>query len=118
VSADASSRAPCIWFGYVDVVVSTRLGGTGEIEQLLEYTDWYTERWVREHLEDTVTSLKPEDRGFRLSFAGADSVTARQVVVAAGLLPFWVTPQELQVELALGRHWEQRPVVPELGRPP
>ena len=65
------------------------------VEQLLDYTDWYTERWVPEHLDDTVTSLEPVDGGFRVSFAGADGVTARQVVVAAGLLPFRVLPEEL-----------------------
>ena len=64
-------------------------------ERFLDYADWYTKQLVPDILDDTVTEVARVDGGFRLSFAAAKPVTARQVVVATGVLPHRHLPAEL-----------------------
>lgn len=64
-------------------------------ERFLGYADWYTGQLVPDILDETVTEVTPVDGGFLLSFAGAGPVTARQVVVATGVLPYQHIPAEL-----------------------
>jgi thioredoxin reductase len=65
------------------------------VEQFLDYADWYVEKLVPGIKDLTVTEVKPEGGGFRVAFADADSITARQVVVATGILPHFHIPPEL-----------------------
>jgi hypothetical protein len=63
-------------------------------ETLVAYGDWYAGRLVPDVIEDTVTSVTPDGDGFRAVFASG-SVTARQVVVATGVMPHAYVPPEL-----------------------
>jgi thioredoxin reductase len=74
---------------YVD-----RLGPlTGQ--RFLDYADWFTEQLVPDVSDVTVTEITAADGGFRVEFADAESITARQVVVATGIMNFASTPPEL-----------------------
>jgi FAD-dependent urate hydroxylase len=72
--------------------------GPLSIERFLGYADWYTRELVSEVSDWTVTRVSPATGGggFLISFADADPVTARQVVVATGVLPYAVLPPELE----------------------
>jgi thioredoxin reductase len=74
---------------YVD-----RLGPLS-VERFLEYADWYTEQLVPDVTDYTVTDVSAAAGGFRVSFADAEPVTARKVVVATGVVPYRVLPAEL-----------------------
>jgi FAD-dependent urate hydroxylase len=74
---------------YVD-----RLGPLS-VERFLDYADWYTEQLVPDVIDHTVTDVSPAGGGFRVTFADAEPVTARRVVVATGVLPFATMPAEL-----------------------
>lgn len=76
--------------------------GPLSIERFLDYADWYTRELVPDVSDLTVTGITPASAGsgngaggFRVTFAEADPVTARQVVVATGVLPYAVLPPEL-----------------------
>jgi hypothetical protein len=69
--------------------------GPLSIERFLDYADWYTRELVPDVSDLTVTGITPAGGGFRVTFADADPVTARQVVVATGVLPYAVLPPEL-----------------------
>ncbi len=88
-------RAYCEKHGLTDY--QDRLGPLS-VERLLEYTDWYVAELVPDVSDLTVTGVTPlgTGHGFRVSFADADPVTARQVVVATGVLPYAVFPPELE----------------------
>ncbi len=47
-------------------------------DRFIEYVDWYAERLVPDVQDETVTEVTPVDGGFRVSFADAAPVTARQ----------------------------------------
>ena len=64
-------------------------------ERFVEYVDWYAERLVPGVQDETVTEVTPVDEGFRVSFADAAPVTAGQVVVATGVLPYYYLPTQL-----------------------
>jgi thioredoxin reductase len=64
-------------------------------DRFVEYVDWYAERLVPGVQDETVTEVTPVDGGFRVSFAGAAPVTARQVVVATGVIPYHYLPAAL-----------------------
>lgn len=64
-------------------------------ERFLEYADWYTKQLVPDVRDETVTEVTPLGEGFRVSFANAAPVIARQVVVATGVLPYQHLPAEL-----------------------
>jgi len=74
---------------YVDRV------GPLTLERFLGYADWYTGQLVPHVRDDMVTRIEQVDGGFRVSFAGGDPVTARQVVIATGVLPHARIPAEL-----------------------
>lgn len=69
--------------------------GPLSLERFLGYADWYTEQLVPGIRDITVTDVTAVDGGFRVSFADADPITARQVVVATGVLPYYRVPAEL-----------------------
>ena len=64
-------------------------------DRFVEYVDWYAERLVPGVQDETVTEVTPVDGGFRVSFADAAPVTAGQVVVATGVLPYHHLPAQL-----------------------
>jgi FAD-dependent urate hydroxylase len=65
------------------------------IERFIDYADWYTDQLVPDVSDVTVTEVALVDRGFRVTFADAEQVTARQVVVATGVRPYAHVPAEL-----------------------
>jgi cation diffusion facilitator CzcD-associated flavoprotein CzcO len=69
--------------------------GPVPVERFLDYTGWYTEQLVPDVADHTVTDVSAARGGFRVTFADADPVTARQVVIATGVLPYPVMPAEL-----------------------
>jgi FAD-dependent urate hydroxylase len=71
-----------------------RLGPLG-IEPFLDYADWYTDALVPAVTDATVTEVVARDGGFRVCFADAAAVSARQVVVATGVLPYATMPAPL-----------------------
>ncbi|HTY71137.1 MAG TPA: FAD-dependent oxidoreductase [Actinomycetes bacterium] len=74
---------------YVD-----RLGPLS-IERFLDYADWYVERFVPDVADVTVTGVTPVDGGFRVSFAEEADQMFGSVVVATGVLPYKVVPDQL-----------------------
>jgi FAD-dependent urate hydroxylase len=74
---------------YVDRV------GPLTLERFLGYADWFTQQLVPDVRDVTVTKIDPVDGGFRVEFAEADPVNARQVVIATGVLPYAHIPEEL-----------------------
>ena len=64
-------------------------------ERFLEYANWYTKQLVPGVRDETVTDVSQVDGGFRVSFADAQPITARQVIVATGVLPYQHIPAEL-----------------------
>lgn len=64
-------------------------------ETFLGYADWYTEKLVPGIRDETVTDVTPAGGGFRVTFAAAAPVTARQVVIATGVLPYKYLPEQL-----------------------
>ncbi len=65
------------------------------VEGFTDYGDWFTKELVPGVTDITVTGVEPVSGGFEVSFADADPMTARQVVVASGVLPFAAVPGEL-----------------------
>jgi thioredoxin reductase len=76
-------------FYYVDRV------GPLTLERFLGYADWFTEQLVPDVRDVTVTEIKQVDGGFAVAFADGAPVTARQVIVATGVLPYAYIPAEL-----------------------
>lgn len=64
-------------------------------EQLLGYADWYTAQLVPDVIKDLVTGISASGDEFKVSFAEQSPVTARQVVVATGVMPHVYVPPEL-----------------------
>jgi FAD-dependent urate hydroxylase len=65
------------------------------LERFLDYADWYIKQLVPDVSDVTVTQVKAVNGGFQVAFADAEPVTARSVVVATGVLPYWYVPAEL-----------------------
>jgi FAD-dependent urate hydroxylase len=65
------------------------------LERFLDYTDWYIKQLVPDVSDVTVTEIKAENGGFLVTFAEAEPVAARSVVVATGVLPYRYIPAEL-----------------------
>ncbi len=65
------------------------------VERFVEYADWYTSQFVPDVREDLVTNVTPAGGGFQVDFAGGESVTAGQVVIATGVRPYRHIPDEL-----------------------
>ena len=72
---------------------SERIDGIGRgiplpLEQFLDYSDWYIKQLVPDVSDVTVTEIKAVNGGFQVTFADAEPITARNVVVATGVLPY------------------------------
>lgn len=65
------------------------------LERFLDYADWYIKQLVPDVSDVTVTEIKSVNGGFQVSFADAEPVAARNVVVATGVLPYVYVPPEL-----------------------
>lgn len=65
------------------------------LERFLGYADWFTEQLVPDVADVTVTEVGQVNGGYRVSFAEDEPVSARQVVVATGVLPYAHVPAEL-----------------------
>jgi thioredoxin reductase len=74
---------------YIDRAVPTSL------ERFVGYADWYIEKLVPDIQDVTATDISVVDKGFRVAFADGEPVTARKVVIATGVLPYWHIPAEL-----------------------
>ena len=69
--------------------------GPLSLERFLGYADWFTEQLVPDVADVTVTGVKQVSGGFGVTFADDEPVSARQVVVATGVLPYAHIPGEL-----------------------
>jgi FAD-dependent urate hydroxylase len=72
---------------------SERVDGIGRgiplpLEQFLDYSDWYIKQLVPDVSDVTVTDVKAVNGGFQVTFADAEPIVARNVVVATGVLPY------------------------------
>jgi FAD-dependent urate hydroxylase len=65
------------------------------LERFLNYADWYAEQLVPDLIDVSVTDVSPFDGGFQVTFSEGEPLTARQVVVATGVLPYASIPPEL-----------------------
>lgn len=65
------------------------------LEHWLAYADWFASEWAPDARDQTVTRVTPVAGGFSVEFAESEPVTARQVIVATGLLPHKNRPSEL-----------------------
>lgn len=65
------------------------------LEHWLGYADWFTSQWVPEVHDLSVTKVTAAADGFTVEFAEGEPLTARQVIVATGLLPHKNLPEEL-----------------------
>ena len=79
---------------------SERIDGIGRgiplpLEQFLDYSDWYIKQLVPDVSDVTVTEVRAVNGGFQVTFADAEPITARNVVVATGVLPYRYIPREL-----------------------
>jgi hypothetical protein len=70
--------------------------GPLSIERFLDYGDWFARQLVPDVLDHTVTEVTPVLGGFRVAFDEAESLLARQVVVATGVRPYAHLPRELR----------------------
>ncbi len=69
--------------------------GPLSLERFLGYADWFTEQLVPDVADVTVTGVKQVSGGFGVTFGDDEPVSARQVVVATGVLPYAHIPGEL-----------------------
>ena len=79
---------------------SERIDGIGRgiplpLDQFLDYADWYIKQLVPDVSDVTVTEVKAVNGGFQVTFADAEPIRARSVVVATGVLPYRYIPAEL-----------------------
>lgn len=75
--------------GYVDRVSDLPL------PKFLGYANWYAGELVPKVLPMMVTDVSPTGAGFQISFADAAPVTAGQVIVSTGVLPYAYLPSTL-----------------------
>jgi FAD-dependent urate hydroxylase len=65
------------------------------LERFLDYSDWYIKQLVPDVCDETVTEIKATNGGYQVTFADAEPVAARNVVIATGVLPHFHIPAEL-----------------------
>jgi NADPH-dependent 2,4-dienoyl-CoA reductase/sulfur reductase-like enzyme len=65
------------------------------LERFLDYSDWYIKHLVPDVSDVRVTEIKALNDGFQVGFADAESVAAKNVVIATGVLPHAYIPAEL-----------------------
>ncbi len=76
-------------FDYTDRAVPVSL------ERFLGYADWYIEKLVPNIQDITATDIRAVGGGFQVTFQDHEPITARKVVVATGVLPYWHIATEL-----------------------
>ncbi len=69
--------------------------GPLSLARFLEYAQWYTRALVPDVTDDVVTGISVAGDGFHVTFAGSGRCAVRKVVIATGLLPYAVVPDEL-----------------------
>ena len=79
---------------------SERIEGIGRgkplpLDRFLDYSDWYIKQLVPDVSDVTVTEIKAVNGGFQVAFADSESVSAKNVVLATGVLPYFYIPPEL-----------------------
>lgn len=62
-------------------------------ERFIEYGEWFADKLVSDIEETEITSLAKHGRGFHLSTAAGEQISARRVVVASGIIPFGMCPE-------------------------
>lgn len=65
------------------------------LERFVDYADWYGKQLVPEVTDATVTEISAIDGGFRVALADAEPLTAAQIILATGVLPYRNIPDEL-----------------------
>lgn len=65
------------------------------LERFLGYADWFAGQLVPDVRDHTVTAVSGTNSGFRVTFADAESLSTRQVVIATGVLPYARIPDEV-----------------------
>jgi FAD-dependent urate hydroxylase len=65
------------------------------LARFLDYADWYVKHLVPGVTDVTVTDVNAVNGWFQVTFADAEPVTARNVVIATGVLPYSYLPAEL-----------------------
>jgi FAD-dependent urate hydroxylase len=70
-------------------------GAPLSLERFLDYADWYIKHLVPEVSDVTARKVEAVNGGFHVSFADAEPVAARSVVIATGVLPHLFIPAEL-----------------------
>ncbi|GAA2406043.1 hypothetical protein GCM10010420_37400 [Streptomyces glaucosporus] len=61
-----------------------------------DYGLWFGERAVPEVEEETVASVRPQADGFLVATEGGETITARTVALAVGVMPFVHRPEALR----------------------
>jgi lysine/ornithine N-monooxygenase len=75
------------------------------VTTFLEYGRWFQQRAVPDVDQRLVTAIEPKGARFELSLDDGERLTARRVVVAAGIVPFAYRPPEFsELPLSLASH--------------
>jgi thioredoxin reductase len=69
--------------------------GPLSLERFTGYASWYAKQLVPDVADVSATMVSQTGNGFEVAFAETESVTARSVVVATGVLPHAYIPAEL-----------------------
>jgi hypothetical protein len=67
-----------------------------QLSRFIEYGEAFRMRYVPDVERKTLLALEPNAGGFRASFDDGETVDARRVVMAVGMLPFKCLPQEAE----------------------
>jgi FAD-dependent urate hydroxylase len=86
---DVAAYSAAHGLDYVDRV------GPLPLTQFLGYADWFAEQLVPDVRDLTVTKVTVHGDEFKVEFAEAEPIIARQVIVATGVLPHRYLPDEL-----------------------
>ncbi|WP_448953896.1 NAD(P)-binding domain-containing protein [Labrys neptuniae] len=65
-------------------------------ETFTDYGRAFQQRYVPDLVQENIVSITPTTGGFLLTTSGGSQVSARQVVVASGIRPFYHVPPELR----------------------
>ena len=87
-------------YDFEDYCRCERIDGMGRgipvaIERFLGYADWYIKQLAPDVSDVRVTEISEVNGRFRVAFADAEPVVAKNVVVATGVLPYRNLPAEL-----------------------
>jgi FAD-dependent urate hydroxylase len=83
--------------GYSDSerIMGIERGTPLPLERFLDYSDWYIKHLVPDVSDVRVTEINTANGHFQVSFADAEPIAAKNVVIATGLLPHAHIPAEL-----------------------